>query len=74
MTVNASTSPQARTQKIVIGIYAKNFPRTPGSIIIGINTTIVVLTHEIIGTAYSWRASISADFGEYPILTFALAA
>jgi len=46
----------------------------PGSIIIGINTTIVVLTPAIIGIAYSRSASMIAERGEYPIRSFALAA
>ena len=74
MTVRASIRPLESTPKMVIGIYAINFPRIPGSTIIGINTTMVVLTHEIIGTAYSRKASIIAERGLYPILTFALAA
>ena len=56
----ASTSHVASTPNIVIGIYAKNFPRMPGSVIIGINTTIVVDTPAIIGIAYSRRASMIA--------------
>ena len=45
----------------------------PGSVIMGMNTTIVVMTHEMIGTAYSRSASMIADFGSYQTLSFALA-
>ena len=53
----ASIRPVASTQNMVIGIYAKNFPRIPGRVMSGINTTIVVETPAIIGIAYSRRAN-----------------
>ena len=74
MTVSASTSPVASTPNIVIGINERNFPRIPGSTIIGINTTIVAVTHAMIGTAYSLSASMIADRGLYQTRIFALAA
>ncbi len=72
--MSARTRPQASTQKIVIGIYARNFPMIHGKNIIGIKATMVVMTHEIIGIAYSFKASIIALSGSYQILIFALAA
>jgi hypothetical protein len=74
LTVSASTSPDASTQNIVIGIYARNLPRIPGRSIIGMNTTIVTETQEMIGTLYSRSASMIAVRGSYPIRIFALAA
>ena len=74
MTVSARTSQVARTQNMVTGMKARNFPIIPGSVIIGINTTIVVMTHEMMGTPYSRSASMIADSGLYHTRIFALAA
>lgn len=52
----------------------RNFPSIPGSVIIGMNTTIVVMTQAMIGTAYSRSASMIADSGSYHTRIFALAA
>ena len=49
--VRTRINQKARTQNIVIGIYAMNFPSTPGSTIMGTKTTIEVKTHDITGTA-----------------------
>lgn len=72
--MSARTNPDASTPNMVIGIYARNFHMIPGRTIIGIKTTIVTETHEIIGTLYSRNASIIAVRGSYQILIFALAA
>lgn len=74
MTVSARTSPVASTQNIVTGIKARNFPIIHGNAIMGINTTMVVITHEMIGIPYSRSASMIADSGSYHTRIFALAA
>lgn len=74
LTVRASTRPLASTPKIVIGMYARNLPRIPGSTIIGINATMVVITPDKIGIPYSRSASRIAVLGSYPTRIFAEAA
>lgn len=57
----------------VIGIYARNFPRTPGSTIMGINTTSVVIVPAIRGALKSLTAMRTAVFGLNHILRFSYA-
>ncbi len=72
-TVSARTNPVANTQNMVIGMKERNFPRIHGRVIMGMNTTMVVITHEMIGIAYSRSASMIADDGLYPTRILELA-
>jgi hypothetical protein len=57
----------------VIGIYAKNFHITPGSVNSGINTHIVVAVPAIRGVLYSFTASKIEFFGLNPCFIFSCA-
>jgi hypothetical protein len=60
--------------KMVMGIYARNLPSTPGNIIIGMKTTIVVSVHAITQLLKSFTANKTAVFGLYPSFIFSAAA
>ena len=59
--------------KIVIGIYAKNFHITHGSVISGINTITVVAVHDIKAALYSFTAMSIACLGLNPCFIFSCA-
>lgn len=59
---------------MVIGIYERNFPVTPGSTSIGINTTRLIRDVLMFGVLYVLTARSIALLGLYPLFMFSRAA
>jgi len=71
--VREITNAAINVTNIVIGIYAKNFHKIPGSVSIGKNAKHVVAVQAISEYLYSLTANSTADIGLYHSFSFSCA-